>query len=74
MKILNKLRAIWTNLIFNLKFLILFNYIEINRKEMRCMHIGRKGIEKKIMKMVLEKQDLKQHTFKKTPKPCFFGW
>jgi hypothetical protein len=31
------------------------------------MHIGRKGIEKKIMKMVLEKQNLKKHTFKKAP-------
>jgi hypothetical protein len=31
------------------------------------MHIWRKGIEKYFMKMVLEKQNLKRHTFKKTP-------
>jgi hypothetical protein len=55
---------IW-NLVFKKK--IQFNYIEINWKEMKCMHIGRKGIEKYFMKMVLEKQNLKRHTFKKTP-------
>jgi len=31
------------------------------------MQIGKKGIEKKFVKMVLEKQILKRHTFKKTP-------